>query len=273
MKICFNKMQKNLYCSNCGKFSHLYRDCKEPITSYGVILYKIHENTLNFLLIRRKDTLTYVEFIRGRYNTQDIKFITKLIYGMTSEEKKRLSELDFEELWNLLWINPNLKQHRKEFETSSVKFKYLKENNILQELLKSINSQWNEPEWGFPKGRRNLYEDDIACAEREFIEETGIKKNDYIILKHINPITEVFTGTNNIPYKHVYYIGLFLSDSDININENNKYQVAEVGKIGWFNYNDSMNLIRPYNIEKKRVLTNAYKLINKLCIKQFNYLM
>ena len=32
--------------------------------------------------------------------------------------------------------------------------------------------------------------------------------------------------------------------------------MAEVGKIGWFNYENSMSLIRPYNIEKVEIIKN-----------------
>lgn len=46
------------------------------------------------------------------------------------------------------------------------------------------------------------------------------------------------------------------------------YQYSEVSKIEWKNYDDAMALIRPYNLEKKDVLTqvntllNTYKLYN-----------
>ena len=41
------------------------------------------------------------------------------------------------------------------------------------------------PEWGFPKGRRNLKERDRECAVREFSEETGLTAEDYIIQEKI----------------------------------------------------------------------------------------
>ena len=34
-------------CCNCGYEGHVYKECLEPITSYGVIAYKIIRNTLN----------------------------------------------------------------------------------------------------------------------------------------------------------------------------------------------------------------------------------
>ena len=58
-------MIKENYCNNCGKSGHLYHQCKIPITSIGVIAYRKIENETQFLLIRRKDTLGFIDFIRG----------------------------------------------------------------------------------------------------------------------------------------------------------------------------------------------------------------
>ena len=41
----------------------------------------------------------------------------------------------------------------------------------------------------------------------------------------------------------------------IKIDEENFDQISEIGDIGYFNYEKSFNLIRPYNIEKRKVLT------------------
>ncbi len=57
-------------------------------------------------------------------------------------------------------------------------------------------------EWGFPKGRRDRYiENDIACASREFEERNGYQKKNYVILDKIEPIEEIFAGTDGITYK------------------------------------------------------------------------
>ena len=39
-------MKKNVYCGNCGEFGHLYRRCTQPITSLGLISYRIDNNKL-----------------------------------------------------------------------------------------------------------------------------------------------------------------------------------------------------------------------------------
>jgi ADP-ribose pyrophosphatase YjhB (NUDIX family) len=57
----------------------------------------------------------------------------------------------------------------------------------LNQLIDESNKYdvWSEPEWGFPKGRRNYQEKDYECAVREFCEETGYKQS---VLKNIQNI-------------------------------------------------------------------------------------
>ena len=76
----------------------------------------------------------------------------------------------------------------------------------LENLLKKCTYNWNEPEWGFPKGRRNYQEADIKCAIREFQEETGYSKDSIKIIQNIVPLGEIFTGSNYKSYKHKYFI-------------------------------------------------------------------
>ena len=50
-----------VYCNNCGNEGHLYRQCRLPVLSYGIICIN-SENKI--LMIRRKDSLSYLEFLR-----------------------------------------------------------------------------------------------------------------------------------------------------------------------------------------------------------------
>ena len=36
----------DFFCNNCGKAGHSFHQCKLPITSNGVIVFRIHPNTL-----------------------------------------------------------------------------------------------------------------------------------------------------------------------------------------------------------------------------------
>lgn len=270
-----NTNKKINYCCNCGKTGHIYRKCLSPIMSLGIILVKLEDNTLKYLLIQRRDTLGFVEFMRGKYNLENIKYIFKLFEIMTESERNKIMTSDFDTLWNNLWMNKNLKQYHNEYDTSKKKFTMIKNGNVMYEnniinfeyINKTSELKWFEPEWGFPKGRRNLKETDLECAVREFEEETGFKKGEYTLI-NINPIEEIFSGTNSIRYKHIYYIAKTLMDKKLIIDKNNFNQVSEISTIKWFNYEDALSKIRPYNLEKKKVLEK----LNEFLIKNITLL-
>jgi ADP-ribose pyrophosphatase YjhB (NUDIX family) len=126
----------------------------------------------------------------------------------------------------------------------------------LETMIDECTQSWDEPEWGFPKGRRNYNESDIDCALREFYEETGLKnKNISFIVSNLAPFEEIFMGSNYKSYKHRY----FLMYVDYNMSNNSdlfNIDKTEISKIEWKTFNDSISAIRPYNLEKKRILSN-----------------
>jgi len=85
------------FCNNCGKHGHLFHQCKNPITSSGIIVYN-NANELKFLMICRKDSLGYVDFIRGKYHLHNKRYIINIINEMTLLEKKNILEKDFNDL-------------------------------------------------------------------------------------------------------------------------------------------------------------------------------
>jgi hypothetical protein len=79
-------MNKNInVCNNCGKQGHLFHQCKLPITSYGIILFRSSPIGLQFLMIRRKDSFGYIDFIRGKYTPYNVNQIQKLIDEMSTD--------------------------------------------------------------------------------------------------------------------------------------------------------------------------------------------
>ena len=131
----------------------------------------------------------------------------------------------------------------------------------LVSLINESSTNWIDPEWGFPKGRRNLQEKDMSCAIREFEEETGCSKDALKIIYNLLPVEELFTGSNYKSYKHKYYIAYM--DDTINLNN---YQKSEVSKIEWKTYKECMQHIRPYNQEKIDILKRVATIINNYLI-------
>jgi hypothetical protein len=113
------EFEKKIYirpqiCRNCGTNGHLYKDCLRPIMSFGIICYKKINNNIKYLMIQRKDSLSFMEFIRGKYNTTDVDYLSKLLSSMTKNEINLIIDKSFEELWNYTWVqNNNNIQHFK----------------------------------------------------------------------------------------------------------------------------------------------------------------
>jgi 8-oxo-dGTP pyrophosphatase MutT (NUDIX family) len=249
-----------------------------PVTSYGIItvrymsdIYKTslfsNSNTIDngndsiqFLLIQRKDSLAFVEFIRGKYNPADTGYIIRLLKGMTQTEHSLILSKSFNELWNGVWgETSSIKSHKNDYELSEKKYDLIKNN--ITELVLNNPTKWIEPEWGFPKGRRNPHETDINCAIREFQEESGLKRSDFTIIQNTYPISETFFGSNQVHYCHKYYIAICNNLVEVELNINNPHMLREIGAIKWCSLDEAISKIRPDNVEKREILLKAGKIM------------
>ena len=110
---------------------------------------------------------------------------------------------------------------------------------------------------GFQKVVKNLDETELTCAQREFNEETNINKNDYKLL-NFKTIEELYMSTNKIKYRHIYYLAQYNSLKNIVLNKENRQQNIEISEIKWLKYNEILNCIRDYNIERINILNTIY---------------
>ena len=284
---------KKLYCMNCSKMSHLTKHCQEPICSYGIICVKFDEsikiqplslekflvnklidieeynfsnltklskidyykNKIKFLMIERKHSFSYIEFMRGKYDENNKESVSNLLNLMTKIEIDYLLNNNFNYLWNDLWKKTsNYKSYQKEFEIALFKF-----NKIKQKIIEYVDYDklYDTPEWGFPKGRKDKNEKNLDCAIREFEEETGIDYTKYLILHRLNTIDETVIGTQNKLYKLIYYLGIINNNDDVNLEFKNEYQEREIGDIKWLTFEELLPKIRPYF---KDTITMIYKI-------------
>lgn len=259
-------MKDTNFCNNCGKLGHLFHQCKNPITSVGIIIFNNDDiSNIKYLMIRRKDSLGYVDFMRGKYPLLNKRYLLNIIDEMTTDEKDKLKNYDFNYLWNELWGDYVGNQYKNEEKTSREKFFLLKNGitnkNIsytLDSLIDESKKNWDEPEWGFAKGRRNYQEKDLNCALREFEEETGIDKNKIKLVQNLLPFEEIFTGSNFKSYKHKYYLAYMEKDDNMKFN----FQKSEVSKVDWFTIKECITNIRNYNLEKINIIKNVNYILN-----------
>ena len=77
------------------------------------------------------------------------------------------------------------------------------------------------------------------------------------------PFEEIFSGSNYKSYKHRYYLMCMKNNS---ITSYKNYDKSEVSKIEWKTYEECLESIRNYNLEKKQVITNV-----NYCISNYMY--
>ena len=290
----------DIICCNCGKKGHKYKECKNPVTSYGIICLNYNnedlkqlidsanqskysnimessnyielvdklKNDLKILMICRKDTIGYIELIRGNYNINNPEYIKELISYMSHKEKQKLLKNinRFDYLWIKLWSldhqNVDCRRIENEYAKAKAKFEKLRNEYNLENIIQKCSSDWSGPEWGFPKGRREMKESDIESARREFEEESGFNFDEYEVL-NIKPIYENFRGCNGINYRHIYYVAQS-KKKNIQFSQNNIHHATEISAIQWVSYKQAMDLIRSYHIEKKKSLKYLFNLIKNI---------
>jgi 8-oxo-dGTP pyrophosphatase MutT (NUDIX family) len=241
-----------MYCNNCGQKGHLFRTCRDPILSCGLFLIEnaslpIDVQNTRVLMIRRKDSMSFAEFMRGKYDPNDMDYLGMLMRNMTLKEQSLIACEPFDAVWKTLWGDD---RNSSDYAVSRDKFNSLDRVKLMADNL----STYTEPEWGFPKGRRMRGETDLECAIREFGEETNIPREAYVVLKNIH-FDETFVGLNGIRYRHVYYVALLKHPEMVNLTQKfTPMQRREISGIGWKTFPEAEALIRPHHIERPLML-------------------
>jgi 8-oxo-dGTP pyrophosphatase MutT (NUDIX family) len=287
---------KRIYtCLNCGEAGHFHRSCRNAVTSYGIIAVAFGDDFRGaanddnvftcekhkdleklpvcnakemkissigepcFLLIHRKNTMAFVDICRGKYSSPLLTFekqhecMMTHINELTCEERDILCRYDFDDIWKYLWVNHASPAFRREYDTAKRLFN---EFNVVENVKKS-QCQYHMTEVEMPKGRRQVVEQPIECAAREFFEETGYSSEDVKILD-LNPVIEEFEGTNAVKYRHVYFFAHMRPSAKLpKMDLKNELQAGEIRNVGWFTLQDCERLFRPYNQEKLTLLKNV----------------
>ena len=205
---------------------------------------------------QRKDRWYII--LRGKYNIHNNFHIKNILNEITHTEKQNIINFNYKQLWIKLWDitdSDEISKINSNKNNNETKFEHLKKNPIFI----NHNTKYSEPEWGFPKGRRNLKESDINCAIREFNEETGFSQDVIKIFENIYTLEENFTGSNLKSYKHKYFIAFIDFKDSHNIHN---FQKSEIGNMRCMSYNETISSIRDYNYEKIDLVKRVYYILN-----------
>jgi 8-oxo-dGTP pyrophosphatase MutT (NUDIX family) len=241
-----------MFCNNCGGKGHLFRTCRDPVLSCGIMLINtpklpVKPSDVRVLMVRRKDSISFAEFMRGKYDPTNNDYVSRLFQNMTIKEQAMVVSEPFDTIWKSLWGDD---RNSSDYPVSKEKFEALNRSELMERNL----SKYTEPEWGFPKGRRVRGESDMDCAIREFTEETNIPREAYIVLKNM-VLEETFIGLNNIRYRHVYYVALLKNSEMVNLLQKfTPMQRREISGIAWKLLDECELLIRPHHVERQSMV-------------------
>lgn len=261
-------MDNLVVCNNCGMIGHIYRECRNPVSSFGIIIFRKDKIEPQILMVQRKNSLCYIEFLRGKYNINNKEYIINLLTKCSVDEKISIKTKNFDELWVDLWtigdkLNIEIKDYlKKDYLNGKEKFLKIKPN--LDNLLTLSKNIYENSEWEFPKGRRNRNETNLDTAIREFREETGYNNDDYTLFDNMSPVTEEYRSNNNVNYRHIYNIGYLKNiNKEIYVDKDNLIQASEIKDIKWFTKNEALEKIRDYHVYRKKLIIDIFDMIDK----------
>jgi 8-oxo-dGTP pyrophosphatase MutT (NUDIX family) len=201
--------------------------------SYGLIPCCYRGNQVLVQLCKERFSDEYSDFICMRMPLWELERFMSLFY---EDELRRVMKFSPKDWWLDYWLDyevvseqcnsSQLKNHDKICSESLITdsgsvpsgitkkylaFKrryeplYLIIVKIAERLLETGKYR-RKIRWCFPKGRRDDGEEPIACAVREFREETSLSCAIRIISDF--QLEEIFKGSDNKIYKNLYYIAL-----------------------------------------------------------------
>ena len=260
--------------------------------SYGIALCRFsdkEQGKVEILLIKKRYTYQFFEFVFGRYKKNDVKYLTYLFNHMTYSEKICILNMKFAEMWYKVWLNnpeksyfygykqikegkmsPESKKRSKKTPWKGIGCYFKKKNKFESSFMKdsgkrllnlidtSINS---EAPWDIPKGRKFPGEKDLNAAKREFEEETGVDPKNYTILWHVEPIMMSYRSRGTT-YKHYYYLAKEENDWIPKVSFKKYNQVIEVECIRWVAREDVKFL--QLNAEHHKRMMKLYYVITKV---------
>ena len=253
-----------------------------PITSFGGI-YRYHPPTdePEYLLIRRNDSVSYIDLVRGNYRESQLFF---MIQDLPLNERQRL--LTYANDYDTLWVD----LHMKPAEGDVYEFgkeAFIKLAPHLKNLFEKVPSL--DPDgkflWLFPKGRPewrdstnlSIVSDDLEgqfspaakfnrtlipespfeCALREFKEETNgidLLTVQGTQLLFSEPIVERFLGSNSKNYQTNYFVFKNITRPELEQfpmvdTPIRKISTGEVSVIKWVPLSELSQYLRPSRLD------------------------
>jgi ADP-ribose pyrophosphatase YjhB (NUDIX family) len=234
-------------------------------------LFNKYLSSIKFLMVRRKFTLGFIEFMKAKWDARNIDQLIKIFNGMRKKEldfiMQNIESDGWKNIFDHFWIKDgkiNFEKKKEDFGRKFIELRNISEWNIEYYCI-NIAQGNGTPDWGFCKGRREDSETNYETAIRETKEESG---NDVLLLENLQELREDIIKDDGGRLRNIYYLGLLNDDAKAEYRPDLYIaHQSEIGKIGFFNYMDAISLISNEHVEKKNVLTQAYMFIASRLMK------
>ncbi len=204
--------------------------------SYGIACVCMQDE-LKILMVCKRSTYEFNEFVFGKYPTNDNQLI-HMFSKMTCDEKLDIMSHNFDQIWWRVFLNEPKKQlyyiSKNKFEST-----FLYDGGArLDKLLRA--AKHSSRIWEIPKGHGKKGENEIDAAVREFSEETKISSNDFQIMGGAKKSYSFMD--KNITYVNTYYFAFCTKEYDLKIDITDHDQAREVSDIKWLTLSEIQNM-------------------------------
>lgn len=231
--------------------------------SYGIILCRnlgsITNVRLEALLVHKRHTYAFAEFVYGHYDGRDFKRISSILSHMTSEELLDVWSLNFSQMWFRIWLsydysNTNYEKKARKFNNVFMKHdRGVRLRAMIEQLAPSGTLIYE-----FPKGKKNdPKESNLTCAMRELSEEAGVTRRMYKIVPGFSKLHSFVHM--NVQYEVVYYLALLKRPTLFRHVQTVGIANGEVSSAHWM------------SIEQIAVVDNSRGTLQRIVRPAFNY--
>ena len=204
-----------------------------------------------------------------------VPLLRKLSSGLTHHERRLVLSAPFDQLYALFLPKDTTGLSRKQTRRINWRRQYIRRRfGVIRStpayfavISDEYTTAWCEPEWEFPKGRRNTkHEPGAKCALREFSEETGYDGTSDIELHNPGRVVfvERYCSINRIHYENTYYLGFMCSDAPPVFNPKaNRNQRHEISAVRWVDLEDVPLMLRISQKTKRECMLAVQKYLTR----------